>query len=91
MNALNSVGFRNAFDLLNTYSGNASDLKPWLADAQINTDKNLRLQYVAGMVNNLQIADQIYRAMVKYRTFPEGIFDGNGEAMQKLKAEFAPK
>ncbi len=36
-------------DLLATYSGQAPLLKEWSRGAQINTDRNLRLQYLAGM------------------------------------------
>ena len=42
-------GFPSVVDLLGTYAGQASDLESWLADAQINRDRNLRLQYLAGM------------------------------------------
>ena len=38
-----------AVDLLATYAGQAADLQEWMRDAQINTDRNLRLQYLAGM------------------------------------------
>ena len=31
------------------YIARASDLAPWLAGAEINRDRNLRLQYLAGM------------------------------------------
>jgi spermidine synthase len=47
-NSLAEVGFGSSFDLLATYAGRAEDLKNWLADAQINRDNNLRLQYLAG-------------------------------------------
>ena len=40
---------RLAASLLTTYGGQARDLAPWLADAEINRDSNLRLQYLAGM------------------------------------------
>ena len=39
------------------------DLRPWLADAQINTDRNLRLEYLAGMANNVYDAE-IYQNML---------------------------
>ena len=38
-----------SIDLLSTYAGQASDLAEWLVGAQINTDMNLRLQYLAGL------------------------------------------
>ena len=47
--SLKDVGFGSIFVLLATYGGQASDLQPWLADAQINSDRNLRLRYLAGL------------------------------------------
>jgi hypothetical protein len=43
--SLQSVGFPSVAELFATYAGNARDLAPWLADAEINRDNNLRLQY----------------------------------------------
>ena len=41
-----------------------SDMAGWLKDAQINTDRNLRLQYLAGLGLNLYQSDPIYRSMI---------------------------
>jgi spermidine synthase len=43
-------------DLLATYSGQAPLLREWSRGAQINTDRNLRLQYLAGMWLNTYMA-----------------------------------
>ena len=50
--SLREVGFNSAIQLLGTYAGQASDLRPWLADAAINRDGDLRLQYLAGLALN---------------------------------------
>src|ERR1039458_9712705 len=42
--SLRDVGFNSAIQMLGTYAGQASDLRPWLADAEINRDGDLRLQ-----------------------------------------------
>jgi len=87
MQSLNDVGFSSAVSLLSTYGGQARDLAPWLTDAQINTDSNLRLMYLAGMgLNSYQNAD-IYNDMLRYRRFPENLFlgsDSNKEALQAV-------
>ena len=59
-----------------TYAGNASDLAPWLKDAQINRDRNLRLQYLAGLELNKQHGNYIHAEMMNYRRFPEDFFVG---------------
>jgi spermidine synthase len=84
--SLQTVGFSNALSLLETYLGRASDLRPWLAGAQINRDIDLRLQYLAGMgVNNFSagaIASEIARA----RRFPPDLFTGSSEALAELES-----
>jgi spermidine synthase len=76
--SLREVGLESAVLLLKTYAGQASDLRPWLDNAEINTDRNLRLQYLAGMELNKQRSGDIYREMVKYRQFPEDVIIGKG-------------
>src|SRR4029079_3326205 len=51
--SLREIGFNSATELFSTFAGNAQMLAPWLADAQINRDRNLRLQFLAGLgLNN---------------------------------------
>ena len=83
--SLRDAGFKSAFSLLATYAGQASDLKPWLAGAQINRDTNLRLQYLAGMGLNLYQPDAIYTDMLFYRRFPAALFAGSDEWSRALK------
>ncbi len=51
--SLREIGMHSAIDLFATYAGRKPDLEPWLRNAQINRDRNLRLQYLAGMGLNL--------------------------------------
>jgi spermidine synthase len=74
--SLEEVGFNSALSLLSTYGGQARDLAPWLADAQINRDSNLRLQYLAGMGLNTYENAAIYDDMLRYRKFPDNLFQG---------------
>jgi len=74
--------------LMATYAGQARDLRPWLADAQINTDRNLRLEYLAGMANNVYDL-QIYQDMLAYRRFPEELFVAAPEWMERLRKVMA--
>jgi spermidine synthase len=74
--SLAEVGLPSATSLLSTYGGRAQDLAPWLVDAEINRDSNLRLQYLAGMGLNMYQSGSIYDEMLKFRTFPENLFVG---------------
>ncbi len=75
--SLRDVGIRSAFGLVATYAGQSRDLKPWLKPAEINHDRDLRLQYLAGMGLNLKESDSIYTALSSYRRFPDEIFIGS--------------
>jgi spermidine synthase len=83
--SLREIGFNSAIDLFSTYAGNAKDLAPWLKDAQINHDRNLRLQYLAGMGLNLYQSGPIYADMLQYTRFPEGLFTGSDATMQAIR------
>jgi spermidine synthase len=82
--ALDQVDLGGVDGLMATYAGNARDLKPWLADAQINDDENLRLEYLAGMANNVYDA-QIYQDILAYRKFPEDMLTGSPEVKERLR------
>jgi spermidine synthase len=83
--SLADAGFHSAVDLLATYAGKASDLAPMVANVEINDDMNLRLQYIAGMGLNSLSAPQIYRDLLAYRSFPEGLLTGTGERIERLR------
>jgi spermidine synthase len=75
--SLREIGFPTVIELLGTYAGRASDLRGWLKDAAINRDRNLRLQYLAGMGFNLRQSGSIYNNMLAYRRQPDGLFFGS--------------
>jgi spermidine synthase len=83
--SLGEVGFHSAVDLLATYAGRADDLRPLLVGAQINGDLNMRLQYLAGLGLNSMATPQIYRSILAYRKFPEGLLVGKGGRMDALR------
>ena len=84
--SLREIGFPSVTTLLSTYGGRATYLKPWLADAQINLDKNLRLQYLAGFGINAQERTPIYRDILQYQLYPKDIFSGSPERLNILKS-----
>jgi spermidine synthase len=87
--SLREVGYGSSLLLFATYAGQAADLQPWLEDAQINQDRNLRLQYLAGMWLNASQYSFIYAEMRRYRRFPEEVFVGSGERSQLLRLNYA--
>ena len=84
--SLMQAGIYGAVDLMGNYAGRASDLRVWLSDAQINHDRDLRLQYLAGLGLNLHAGDDIYREILSYRSFPDDLFVASEGTIDKLKA-----
>ncbi|MGD0497649.1 MAG: fused MFS/spermidine synthase [Bryobacteraceae bacterium] len=82
--SLRDIGVYSAMDMFAGYSGQKSDLGPWLQGAQLNTDGDLRLQYLAGWGINSSQEDFIYRQMLKYRRSPANLFVGAPEKIQEL-------
>jgi spermidine synthase len=83
--SLREIGIYSARDLMATFAGTAKDLKPWLDTASINRDRNLRLQYLAGMSLNTYQADPIYISMTRYAKYPDGLFQGSAETLDALR------
>jgi spermidine synthase len=88
--SLQDVGFHKAVDLFGTYAGQGPDLKPWLENAQINRDRNLRLQYLAGMGLNYNHGEYILLGILKNRRFPEELFIASKETKKALERRMEP-
>ena len=84
--SLATIGINSAVDLVSTFAARGGQMRPWLADAQINRDKNLRLQYLAGFGLNLYQQAEIYSQMIQSRRYPEGLFTGSPETIAQIRA-----
>jgi spermidine synthase len=82
--SLADIGMHSVTDLFGTFAGKAADFKPWLEDAQINRDRSLRLQYLAGRGLNLYHADAIFSEMLPYGRDPDGIFSSTSSLYSDL-------
>ena len=90
--SLREVGIDSALDLAGTYAGQAADLARWLDGAAINTDRNLRLQYLAGDALNEQRADAIFAALSAHTMrFPRGLFTGSPARLEALRQRIAAR
>ena len=49
-------------------------------------DRDLRLQYLAGLGLNLYQSDAIYRNMIKESQYPEGLFTGSPATLAALRS-----
>jgi spermidine synthase len=85
LKSLDDVGFQGALGLLETFAGRGTELQPWLENAQLNIDRNLRLQFLAGLGLNTYQADEILNSMLVYYEYPEGLFQGEGPYSKLLE------
>src|SRR5262249_50103173 len=83
--SLEEGGYRTILDVLKTYSGRGKDLAAWVEGAPINTDRNLRLQYLAGFGFNNNSGTQIRDSMLRYRQFPTDLFIGQESSIAPFR------
>jgi spermidine synthase len=88
--SLQEIGFPSAMDLLSTYTSRSTDLARWLVGAKINRDRNLWLQYQAGLETYSEQEADIYGDMSAYRIFPDDLFVGSEALKQELKTGGGP-
>jgi spermidine synthase len=84
--SLQEIGFNSVLDLYGSYAGRATELTDYLRDAPINTDRNLRLQYLAGLGLNQRAAGAIYNEITRTRRYPEDLFVGSEQQLQYLRS-----
>jgi spermidine synthase len=80
-----AVVMEEGMDLLASYCGQARMLKEWSRGAEINTDRNLRLQYLAGMWLNSFMSEQILSSILAHYHFPDQTFVGSPDSVNALK------
>jgi spermidine synthase len=83
--SLAQIGMTSVVDLFATFAGNRNQLQPWLADATINRDRNLKLQYLAGLGVHLYQSDVIYAEMLRYADYPQDLFAGSEGMLTALQ------
>ncbi len=84
--SLHEIGFPTAWELFGSYAGRAPEMADYLRDAPINYDRNLRLQYLAGLGLNQRAAATIYNDITRNRRYPEGLFLGSESQLQYLRS-----
>ena len=87
--SLLDTGFESGIGLFATFAGRASDLKGYLADAQVNRDRNLRLQYLAGFSLNRYDQAVIYNNVLANGRWVDGMFTGSADKLAYLRSKVA--
>ena len=87
--SLIETGFDSGVGLFSTFAGRAADLKGYLADAQVNRDRNLRLQYLAGFSLNQYDQAKIYSNVLASGHWVDGMFTGSPDKVAYLRSKVA--
>ncbi len=77
LQSLQEVELGRAVYLLSTYAGQGPDLTAWTADAEINSDRSLRLQYLAGLALDYYDTELIFESIIKHMKYPEDLFNAS--------------
>jgi spermidine synthase len=88
--SLREIKLGTAVALLSTYAGRTQDLGPWLEGAAINRDRNLRLQFIAGLALNASHSITIYDRMLAHRRYPEELFLASEPLREELRKSLEP-
>lgn len=83
--SLSEVGLNSGLELLATYAGGGRDLNAYIADAQLNTDRNMRLEYLAGAGMRMHMAGAIYQEILRNRVWPAWLFKGSTQRLELLR------
>jgi spermidine synthase len=75
--------------LLAAYFGRKADLAEWLEGAQINHERSLRLQYLAGFSVEHYEELEIYRSMAAYRRYPADLFIAPPGIRERVQARWS--
>jgi spermidine synthase len=83
--SLDGVLLKSANAILGTYAGRGRDVRPWLADAEINRERHLRLQYLAGLAANTDQRFLIFQSLLAYRRYPADLFQASAGTEAQLR------
>jgi spermidine synthase len=86
--SLAEVDLYSAQTFLGQFLGQGPDLAGWLSDAEINRDRSLRLQYLAGLSLDRYDTRSIFEAIAAYRRYPDNIFVAPPEIEWQLRNGF---
>ncbi|HYM19239.1 MAG TPA: fused MFS/spermidine synthase [Micropepsaceae bacterium] len=82
--SLTDAKFSSLNELFATYAGSRAGLEPWLKNAEINHDRDLRLQYLAGLALNHSEENTILRGIMQFWMPPVDLFMGAPEKLDAL-------
>jgi spermidine synthase len=86
--SIHEIEFGSVDNMLSLYVANKEALKDWVVDAQINSDMNLRLEYLAGAAAYQNRREEIFRDIIAYRKWPKELFRGDKARLRAIRENF---
>jgi spermidine synthase len=86
--SLAGVNLKSGAAVLSTYAGRSTDLAPWLAGAEINRERHLRLQYLAGLAATMEERFLIFQTILAHRRYPADLFVASAELEAQLRSRY---
>lgn len=83
--ALASIGLGSGVELARAFAGQPRDLDAWVEGAELNLDRNLRLEYLAGSAHFEQSAEAIFRGITQELSYPRGQIKGPAASLDLLE------
>jgi hypothetical protein len=77
-------------ELIGQYAGSGKDLQPWLADAEINRDRSLRLEYLAGLAVFRDRSHALYEKIAEYRRYPAELLENDAAYEAEIRERLKP-
>jgi len=71
--SLGEIGIHAPLDILQSYSAQLSEMASWLQYSEINLDRNLRLEYLAGAALDRRVEDSIFSRMIADINYPDNL------------------
>lgn len=84
--SLADVGLSGPLEVLVTFAGRQDELAPWLQDAVINRDRDLRLQYLAGWGLNFNEPEKVFDELISRRRTAGVFVGGDPDLMARFDA-----
>lgn len=85
VHSLVASGFGSPLDLFSTFAGDRTTMAAWLEGAPLNLDRNLRLQYLAGLRSPPSGHEDTYAHLVARRALPAELFSASADWLAQLR------
>lgn len=83
--SIREMQFDSADDVLTLYLADKANLREWLADAQLNSDMSMRLEYLAGSAAYTNEREEIFGQIVQFRRWPMDLFHGEESRLRWIR------